>query len=355
MLETIYVMTPGMKIRQDGGVLVIEHNREVVRRLPMATVGNLVVGRTCQLSTQVMFSLVEQGALIQFVNHRYQLVGTLGDEHTMLHKLLWQTKYFQDESFALVGAQYIVNHKVVQQLAILEQYHKSRSIPNYDNIRSMLVALQGRIGRVRTIDALRGIEGLASKTYFSVWSSLLSAPWTFTRRERHPSPDPVNALLSYGYSFLEREVRSCLLTAGLDIRIGVLHSTNNRKDSFVYDLMDLFRQQVIDRLVLKILNRYMLKETDFDSSERGCYLTPSAQKQWITIYESYMETSAVRLDGKTPRQWIQQEISTYLRFLEELSSTTADVHAPATMLLDVESNQANVIPTMDIPMERLSL
>ncbi|MFR5650820.1 MAG: CRISPR-associated endonuclease Cas1 [Veillonella parvula] len=102
------------------------------------------------------------------------------------------------------------------------------------------------------------MEGLASRTYFSVLGHVLSEPWEFSGRRRHPSPDPVNAILSYGYSFLEREVRAYLLTAGLDVRIGVLHSTNNRKDSLVYDVMDIFRQDIIDRFVLKLLNRHMI-------------------------------------------------------------------------------------------------
>ena len=78
MLETLYVMTPGISIRQDGGLLVLEKDHSIIKEVPMATVSNLVLGRTIQISTQVMFSLVKQGSLIQFVDHKYQLVGTLG-------------------------------------------------------------------------------------------------------------------------------------------------------------------------------------------------------------------------------------------------------------------------------------
>ena len=73
MLETLYVMTPGISIRQDGGLLVLEKNHSILKEIPMATVSNLVLGRTIQISTQVMFSLVKQGSLIQFVDHKYNL------------------------------------------------------------------------------------------------------------------------------------------------------------------------------------------------------------------------------------------------------------------------------------------
>lgn len=318
MVETIYVTTPGVSIHQDGGLLVLEQDHQVLKELPMTTVGNLVLGRTVQISTQVIFSLVKQGSLIQFVDYKYNVVGTLGDEHTTLSKLLWQAENFQDETFALRGAKYIVQRKVTAQLSILNRYNKTKSIPKYEFVLSTLERLLNRIKRTRTIDGLRGIEGLASKTYFSAWGSVLSKPWAFSGRKRHPSPDPVNAILSYGYSFLEREVRACLVTAGLDVRIGVLHSTNNRKDSFVYDVMDLLRQEVIDRFILKVLNTRRVSVSDFDISNRGCYMAKASNKKWIQLYEEYMTTSVTRFGDITPRQWIQREINSFMAYLQSV-------------------------------------
>ena len=284
----------------------------------MATVSNLVLGRTIQISTQVMFSLVKQGSLIQFVDHKYQLVGTLGDEHTTLQRLLWQAEHFQNKEFALEGAKYIVRRKIKGQIALLNQYKKSKNIPKFDAVHKTMNALLKRVDRTQKVDPLRGIEGLASRTYFSVFGHVLSEPWEFTSRKRHPSPDPVNAILSFGYSFLEREVRASLLTEGLDVRIGVLHSTNNRKDSFVYDVMDIFRQDIIDRFVLKLLNRHMIVPEDFDISEQGCFLSKEANKKWVELYESYMTTELYRLGNVTPRKWIHREIQAFISYLKSL-------------------------------------
>ena len=141
MVETVYVMTPGVSVNQDGGLLVLEKDHSILKEIPMATVSNLVLGRTIQISTQVMFSLVKQGSLIQFVDHKYQLVGTLGDEHTTLQRLLWQAEHFQNKEFALEGAKYIVRHKVKGQLSLLQQYKKSKGIPNYEAIQRTMQAL----------------------------------------------------------------------------------------------------------------------------------------------------------------------------------------------------------------------
>ena len=321
MLETLYVMTPGISIRQDGGLLVLEKDHSVIKEIPIATVSNLVLGRTIQISTQVMFSLVKQGSLIQFVDYKYQLVGTLGDEHTTLQRLLWQVAYFQNQEFALDGAKYIVRRKIKGQIALLNQYKKSKCIPNFVAVHRTMQVLLKRVERTKKVDTLRGIEGLASRTYFSVLGHVLSEPWEFSGRRRHPSPDPVNAILSYGYSFLEREVRACLLTAGLDVRIGVLHSTNNRMDSLVYEVMDIFRQDIIDRFVLKLLNRHMILLEDFDLSERGCFLSKETNKKWVELYEDYMKAELSRLDNLAPRKWIQQEIQAFISYLKSLGET----------------------------------
>ena len=81
-----------------------------------------------------------------------------------------------------MASRYIVFRKVKAQLAILDQYNKTRHIPNYESIRHTMQALVKRVDRTKTVDALRGIEGLASRTYFSVWQAILSEPWTFPGR-----------------------------------------------------------------------------------------------------------------------------------------------------------------------------
>jgi hypothetical protein len=63
---------------------------------------------------------------------------------------------------------------------------------------------------------------------------------------------PVNAMLNYGYSILEAEVRISVLTAGLDPEIGYLHTNRKGRLSVVYDLMEPLRP-VVDRGILNLL------------------------------------------------------------------------------------------------------
>ena len=87
--------------------------------------------------------------------------------------------------------------------------------------------------------------------------------------------------------------------------------------------MDIFRQDIIDRFVLKLLNRQMIVPEDFDISEHGCFLSKDANKKWVELYECYMINEFSRLGNITPRKWIQREIQAFMSYLKSLDETSS--------------------------------
>ena len=96
-----------------------------------------------------------------------------------MQRLLWQAVHFQNQEVALAGAKYIVRRKIKGHISLLNQYKKSKGIPNFESVQKTLKALLKRVERTQKVDSLRGIEGLASRTYFSVLGHVLSEPWEF--------------------------------------------------------------------------------------------------------------------------------------------------------------------------------
>lgn len=117
-------------------------------------------------------------------------------------------------------------------------------------------------------------------------------------------------MLNFGYAFLEREVRLALIAENVDLRMGIFHSSDGRKDSLVFDVMELFRQPVIDRFILNLLRRNTFKPKDFnEDEENGFRLNPKALFLWYERYERYMSTAYKEFDGRTPREQIQYRSS----------------------------------------------
>ena len=108
------------------------------------------------------------------------------------------------------------------------------------------------------VDALRGIEGEAARTYFDAINCLMRAEcrqdFGLKGRSRRPPRDRLNALLSFLYTLLTHECRSALETAGLDPQVGFLHVLRPGRPALALDLVEEFRPVFADRLALTLVS-----------------------------------------------------------------------------------------------------
>ena len=137
------------------------------------------------------------------------------------------------------------------------------------------------------LDALRGIEGDASRQYFSVFGRMVSGEgFAFGGRSRRPPRDNVNAALSFVYTLLMHDARAALESAGLDSQVGFLHRDRPGRPSLALDLMEEFRSFLADRLVLSLINRSQVAATDFTVTPvGGVVMTDTTRKELIASYQ----------------------------------------------------------------------
>jgi CRISP-associated protein Cas1 len=111
-----------------------------------------------------------------------------------------------------------------------------------------------------------------SAAYFTCFGKLLSdaRQWPFPGRVKRPPTDPVNALLSFGYSLLTNKVASAVQLVGFDHFVGYLHSSFYGRPALALDLVEEFRPIIVDSIVVDILNHRMLTPADF-VVELGAY------------------------------------------------------------------------------------
>ncbi len=150
------------------------------------------------------------------------------------------------------------------------------------------------------MDALRGIEGSASAAWFGLFGRLLQPPWQFDRRARRPPPDPVNALLSLGYTWLlTRTVARCE-AFGLEVYLGALHEYRAGRASLACDQMEPLRTPAVDRWVLPLLNCGELTPADFVAGENGFRLQPATFGRTLHNWENHWQQNG--LDEMLDRQ-----------------------------------------------------
>ena len=147
------------------------------------------------------------------------------------------------------------------------------------------------------MDSLLGVEGAAANAYFGIYQKAFDPAWKFTKRTRRPPRDPVNALLSLGYTFLGYAMQTALEIVGLDPYLGYFHQEAYGRPALALDLIEEFRAPVVDSLALGLVNRRLLQADDFAKSPKGepgngggIYLTRRGMRIFVREFEDRLET-----------------------------------------------------------------
>src|SRR5262249_42158790 len=153
---------------------------------------------------------------------------------------LLQHQAFRDPVQRLQVARAVVAAKIESQQQAARHYQR-HGCSAAGAVLQQLQSARTQAAAADSVDVLRGLEGAATAAWFGLFGQLLQAPWQFTQRVRRPPTDPVNALLSLGYTWLlTRTVARCE-AAGLEVNLGALHEFRPGRPSLACDVMERLR------------------------------------------------------------------------------------------------------------------
>lgn len=238
----------------------------------------LVAGRGISLSSDVVATCAEEGIPIHFLDQHGEPVGTL---YSAALTATVQTRHAQllarDQERGLVFAKAVAAGKLRNQSNLLKYLSKNRKEQHpalFDEVRLLASEVLDHLAELEritgaSVDECRGqilsVEGRGAQKYWQAVGKLLLVDLGWPGRRTQGASDPLNSALNYGYGILYTQVERALLLAGLDPYAGFLHVDRPGKASLVYDLVEEFRQTVVDRTVIAIVNRNMALALD----ERG--------------------------------------------------------------------------------------
>ncbi len=158
-------------------------------------------------------------------------------------------------------------------------------------LRDVVGGLSDLIGAQADVNALRGIEGKMRERYYQAWRHILSDGWTFERRVRRPPDNEVNALISFGNSHLYTVCLGEIYRTQLTPTISYLHEPGARRFSLALDLSEIFKPLIVDRAIFRLINTGQLKDSHFDRSLDGCFLTDAGKKLFLAALEDRLATT----------------------------------------------------------------
>ena len=162
-------------------------------------------------------------------------------------------------------------------------------------VLSELSRLRKLASTVESNQQLLGIEGLAAKLYFQNFAGMLkpSVSFDFNKRTRRPPTDPINALLSFCYTLLVKDVVKALIIVGLDPYRGLFHQMRSTRPALALDLAEEFRPLIADSVTLSVVNNRIISNDDFVYAGPACSLKDSPKKNLIAAYERRMESLVI--------------------------------------------------------------
>lgn len=297
--RTLYVDTCGAIVRKRRGRIVVEkpdgEDRETVLTLPAVDVERVVlVGRaSCTSAAQRFF--LERGIDTIFLSWNGRLEGHLQaacSPRPALRRAQYRAAEAPEVQLRL--ARSFVQAKLTNQRTLLRRYARRRSAPALAEDADTVDALLNRTSRCSDLQALRGVEGQATRRYYETWPALLQRDdpaFEFPKRTRRPPEDAVNALISFTGALALSDVRAACVASGLDPGHGFLHEPRRGCPGCALDLLEAFRPAVVHSVVLSMVNRGAINASDVEARDGGVYLTESGRKAVYDAYEDRRQTT----------------------------------------------------------------
>ena len=268
LLNTLYITSPDSYLSRDGlNVVVLTDNKERFR-IPILNIESIITMGYTGASPSLMRLCSENNVSISFLSNQGKFISRVnGPIKGNVILRMSQFKSATSKECTPNLCKIIIAGKIQNYRNILQRYLRDYGANlEVENASERLYRIRNSVLSVEDIDVLRGLEGEAAASYFSVFNFLIlnrDNTFSFNGRNKRPPKDPVNAMLSFVYTLLASEVQSALETVGLDPYVGFLHTLRPGRASLALDLMEELRAYMGDRLVLSIINRKQISAKDF--------------------------------------------------------------------------------------------
>ena len=289
--EVLIVQNPRAYVRRRAGELTVTVEGEVPTKHPLEQLQAVYIFGAVQMSTQAVQGCLERSIPIAYFSPAGRFLGLTGGLPTSgTDARQGQYRLFAEPGLRAKLASSILSAKIHNQRVLLM---RNGEAPKVVLERMASLRDQAASGDY-SLESLRGIEGSAAALYFEHFGTMLKGTafenFDFNGRNRRPPKDPVNALLSQGYSILAKELTGMCHAVGLDPFLGFLHQPRYGRPALALDLMEEFRPLIADSVAISLLNRRELSVGDFTRTTRGTFMGDEARKQFWRAWFRRMDT-----------------------------------------------------------------
>ncbi|WP_341733517.1 type I-MYXAN CRISPR-associated endonuclease Cas1 [Microcoleus sp. EPA2] len=289
--QIIHVLEPGTAVGRCGEQIKISRRHQPTEILPGRQIGQIVLHSFSQISTQALYFCTEQAIGIHFVSGGGRYVGSFDARGGSIQRRIRQYAALSNSEKCLELARKLVICRGQGQRKFLMRGGRGKegSEELKKAINQMKIVL-AQVPKAKGLENLLGLEGNLAALYFGALPYLIgndvSPLLHFCGRNRRPPKDRFNALLSFGYALLLKDVMNAILSVGLEPALGFYHQPRSQASPLALDLMEIFRVPLVDMVVMGSINRGQWQpQTDFEVRGEQVWLSDAGRRRIVELYE----------------------------------------------------------------------
>lgn len=319
-MTSLYIDRRGVELESDGEALVFRENGERIGTVPLAPVSRVYLRGDVRLQTSLLGKFGEHGiGVIVLSGRKAEPTLLMARPHNDASKRIAQYRSSLDPEFCLAWARNLVRQKIETQREFTAEHRENDFQHRYELTLALrkFDTLLPQLEQKTNIASLRGVEGAAAAAHFETIGVISPPRLNFHQRNRRPPRDPLNALLSLGYTMLHSEAVLALYGAGFDPFIGFYHQLDFGRESLACDVVEPLRIEV-DKFALELFRKDKLRVEDFTTTESGCMLGKNGRAKFYTAWDGLAEKLRKQLTEST------EEIGQRIRLAEHETLLTAE-------------------------------
>jgi CRISP-associated protein Cas1 len=286
----VYVQEQGSVVSVRGGRLEIFKDKEKLDSVRLIDVGQVCLQGNINVTPQAMRELLSREVPVCWFSYGGWFSGIaqgLPGKNIDLRR----SQFTALPERGLQIARRMVEGKIRNSRTLLR---RNSRIDVSSTVESM-ARIASQVAEASGFPTLLGLEGAAARIYFTKFTGMLTREtdiavnqFDTNGRSRRPPPDPVNAMLSFAYALLVKDVTTTLFSVGFDPYFGVYHRPRFGRPALALDLAEEFRPLIADSLVVQVINNGEVNSHDFLMRAGGCQLQKEGRRSVIRAYERRM-------------------------------------------------------------------
>ena len=311
----------GSFLGKHQGRLRVMQERKTITEVPLIHLKQvIIVDGGVSISSDVIRTCSEEGIPIYFLSGRGVAIASLysaGLTGTVMTRRAQLLAY--EGKMGIAAAKAFVTGKLANQgnlLRYMAKYRKETNPALYEELMLVAVEMRDYLHELEQLNAekiddireqMLSVEGRAAQRYWAMVGRIIPGELAWPGRETQGATDLFNAALNYGYGVLYGRIEHALTLAGLDPFGGFLHTDRPGKPSLVLDCIEEFRQTIVDRTIIGLVNKHVPLQQD----EQGL-LTEATRRKIAEKITERLESSETYEKKRQALRFILQSQARHL-------------------------------------------